>query len=58
MVEEIKYSKVASIRKLDGLIWSAVVIESAGGAVKDLTIRGLNKQKSAQAVAMYREKAA
>ena len=57
MEEEISYSKIASVRKKDGFFFSALIIETSGGAVSDMTIKGLNKKLTAQAVSLIREKA-
>ena len=42
--EEILLSKIASVRIERGFFTGAVLIETAGGAVKDIEVRAFNKK--------------
>lgn len=40
----ISVTKIASVRYVKGVIWASLVIETYGGSVPDLVIRGLDKE--------------
>jgi len=44
--ESIKLEKVASIRLKNGLFWSDIIIETAGGASTDFKLTGVSKKKA------------
>ncbi len=54
--EEISLSKIASVRVERGFFTGAVLIETAGGAVKDIEVRAFNKRTAYQVIKSINEK--
>jgi len=54
--EEILLSKIASVRIERGFFTGAVLIETAGGAVKDIEVRAFNKKTAYKIVKSINEK--
>jgi len=54
--EEILFSKIASVRIERGFFTGAVLIETAGGAVKDIEVRAFNKRTAYKIVKSINEK--
>lgn len=52
MDQKLAVDRVASVRALSGVIWSAIVIETYGGASGDLAISGLNKEEARETAAI------
>jgi RNA polymerase subunit RPABC4/transcription elongation factor Spt4 len=48
--QKISPSKIASVRYVSGVIWGSVVIETYGGGIPDLVIRGLDKGEAREVV--------
>ena len=42
----ISSSKITSVRYLKGIIWASLIIETFGGSVSDIIIRGLDKTEA------------
>src|SRR5665811_1143974 len=55
--EEILFSKIASVRMEKGFFTGAVLIETTGGAVKDIEVRAFNK-RTASSCLLYTSDAA
>lgn len=47
--QKISPSKIASVRYISGVIWGTVVIETYGGGIPDLVVRGLDKGEAREA---------
>ena len=54
--EEILFSKIASVRMEKGFFTGAVLIETIGGAVKDIEVRAFNKRTASRMVKSINEK--
>ena len=54
--EEILFSKIASVRMERGVFTGAVLIETTGGAVKDIEVRAFNKSTASKMVKSINEK--
>lgn len=56
--EELNFSKVASVRVKNGLFFSDIIIETAGGATSDIVIRTLKKKVAKVCAGEIRERVA
>ena len=54
--EEILFSKIASVRIERGVFTGAVLIETTGGALKDIEVRAFNKRTAYEMVKSIKEK--
>jgi len=54
--EEIKYKRIASVRKKDGMFFSDLIIETSGGAKDDIKISGLPKKQAKEASNLIQDK--
>ena len=54
--EEILFSKIASMRIERGIFTGAVLIETTGGAVKDIEVRAFNKRTAYKMIKELKEK--
>lgn len=54
--EEISVSKIASVRVERGFFTGAILIETAGGAVKDIEVRAFNKRTAYKVVKFINER--
>ena len=54
--EEILFLKIASVRIERGVFTGAVLIETTGGAVKDIEVRAFNKRTAYKMVKSIKEK--
>lgn len=52
---KIRSSQVASVRNENGFFWSKIIIETTGGATKDMTINWVPKKKTKEAVELIQE---
>lgn len=48
--QKISPTKIASVRYISGVIWGSVVVETYGGGIPDLVVRGLDKGEAREAV--------
>ncbi len=46
--QRISTKKIASVRCLNGVIWGGLMIETFGGAMGDLVMHGLDKQRASE----------
>jgi len=54
--EEILLSRIASVRIERGVFTGAVLIETAGGAMKDIEVRAFNKRTAYKVIKMINQK--
>ncbi|AOM84390.1 hypothetical protein BBEV_3073 [Salisediminibacterium beveridgei] len=53
--EEVSYKRIASVRLNKGLISGNVVIETAGGSVNDIEVKGFKKKVASKLQARLKE---
>lgn len=53
--EEVSYKRIASVRVNKGLISGDVVIETAGGSVNDIEVKGFKKKVASKLQAQLKE---
>lgn len=53
--EEISFSRIASVRLVKGVFTGSVLIETMGGAVRDMEIRAFNKKTAHKVIKLIKE---